>query len=64
MEHLVSGAEGNAETFHTSVLSLMLALLPFPRLLVTPTASADIPLCQGAGGRKVGFPTTSTTGYK
>ena len=64
MERLVSGAEGNAETFHTSVLSLVLASLPFPRLLVTPTASADIPLCQGAGGGEDGFPTTSTTGSK
>ena len=64
MEHLVSGAEGNAEAFRTSVLSLVLSLLPYPRLLVTSTASTDISLCRGAGGGEVEFLTTSTTGSK
>ena len=52
----ISGAEGNAEAFRISVLSLVLSLLPYPRLLVTSPASADVSLCRGAGVGRLSFP--------
>ena len=56
MEHLVSGAEGHAKAFRISVLSLVLSLLPYPRVLVTSPAFNDVSLCQGAGVGRLSFP--------